>query len=514
MTSKTGNLLALGTLGMWGFSPAFDLQEDVSPPADANQALPDAAEPLRVLVLSPGDIRHVLTTIARSRRWKKRPLHIYLYEKAPESLARSLLLLQIVHDWEIPLRQRCNTFLEVFGNALVQERTCDYIQDKANQLVELVCNERGRLADLVDLTHLKMKDRDALVDVFQSWHVHVPFNIERLRDQRLRHFYENRYDYRNNLLDWDYTMAIKKIQDASVIHIRQFRTWRNSGVAFEFGDQEYTAPNRTMSSYAQATKRGHGSVLCRGYWLDIVLGPYISYGTACHRSNKFADGLFEIHNKGSGCEQNRHNTTEVAVFNVLSILHEIETGQVYTMKKAHDVYSGIGELEDGKRDRPHTIDDGRDTDNNNATPRFEELEEVHDDHDEEQVDARKRAQRIVESFDGVILLSGAADDLAKKTRYQHKFDHVHLSVHATNLMTDAEHRLTDLLADEACVSVESSVFLLPLKEGQRVTYMQKLVELADVLGLTPKQKKVFGPSDVYKQENAVLKFDYVRKTTD
>ncbi|RHY11830.1 hypothetical protein DYB25_001026 [Aphanomyces astaci] len=379
---------------MWGFSPGFDLQEGVSEPrADSNQvdASTSSSEPLCVLVLSPGDIRHVLATIARSRRWKKRPLHIYLYEKSPECLARALLLLQIVNDWEVPLRQRCNTFLEVFGNALVQGRTAEYIEEKAKQLVELVCNESGHLADVIDLSHLKMKSRDALVETFQSWHTNVPFNSERLRDQRLRHYYENRYDYRNNLVDWDYT---------------QFKEWRNTGIAFEFGDQQYTAPNRTMASYTDAVKKGHGSVSCRGYWLDIVVGPYISFGVDCYR-----------------------NTTEVAVFNVLSHLHEIETGDIYKMKK-------VG------------------------------MTSTHWFCDQENVDARKRAQRIVESFEGVkvhtevILLSGAATDLAKKRRYQRRFHHVYVSVHATNLVTspDVDAPMTTLLADDAKVSVESSVY--------------------------------------------------------
>ncbi|RHZ16707.1 hypothetical protein DYB37_003420 [Aphanomyces astaci] len=422
---------------MWGFSPGFDLQEGVSEPrADSNQvdASTSSSEPLCVLVLSPGDIRHVLATIARSRRWKKRPLHIYLYEKSPECLARALLLLQIVNDWEVPLRQRCNTFLEVFGNALVQ----------------------------------------------------------------------------------------------------QFKEWRNTGIAFEFGDQQYTAPNRTMASYTDAVKKGHGSVSCRGYWLDIVVGPYISFGVDCYR-----------------------NTTEVAVFNVLSHLHEIETGDIYKMKKvgilyiclfchpcicqAHDVYSGIGEIEDGKaRDRPVQDNNSPEANNNgprgDELPRFEEL-----DHDDdacvhciismfmsfntwlcrENVDARKRAQRIVESFEGVkvhtevILLSGAAADLAKKRRYQRRFHHVYVSVHATNLVTspDVDAPMTTLLADDAKVSVESSLviyrYLLPFKDDQRVTYMQKLVEFAGSMGLTT-SKRAFGASDAFKKDNAVLKFQYTR----
>lgn len=33
--------------------------------------------------------------------------------------------------------------------------------------------------------------------------------VDTLRDHRLRHFYEARYDYRNNLIDWDYTVSFE-----------------------------------------------------------------------------------------------------------------------------------------------------------------------------------------------------------------------------------------------------------------------------------------------------------------
>ena len=34
------------------------------------------------------------------------------------------------------------------------------------------------------------------------------------------------------------------------IHTLHYREWRQRGVAFEFGDQTYTVPNRTMGTYA------------------------------------------------------------------------------------------------------------------------------------------------------------------------------------------------------------------------------------------------------------------------
>lgn len=47
-------------------------------------------------------------------------------------------------------------------------------------------------------------------------------------------------------------------------------------------------------------------MLCRGLWTDVVIGPYLSFGVKCDSTHKFAQQLFEIHNKGTGVEQNRH----------------------------------------------------------------------------------------------------------------------------------------------------------------------------------------------------------------
>jgi dynein assembly factor 3, axonemal len=69
------------------------------------------------------------------------------------------------------------------------------------------------------------------------------------RCSRLRHHYGTRYDYRDNLVDWDYTTLVKACNGC--IHSRQFRTWRNTGVAFELGDQVYTAPNRSLASFVE-----------------------------------------------------------------------------------------------------------------------------------------------------------------------------------------------------------------------------------------------------------------------
>ena len=35
---------------------------------------------------------------------------------------------------------------------------------------------------------------------------------------------------------------------ASIVHSKQYKRWRTDAIAFEFGDQTYTLPNRTLAS--------------------------------------------------------------------------------------------------------------------------------------------------------------------------------------------------------------------------------------------------------------------------
>jgi dynein assembly factor 3, axonemal len=101
-------------------------------------------------------------------------LQFFVYGKPSESIARDLLLLATAFDWEVPVRHRANTWLEIFGNSLVQERTSKYIAKKRLELIRLVCDDAassgvGSLAGLVDLSLLKYRHRDELEAVFKSW---------------------------------------------------------------------------------------------------------------------------------------------------------------------------------------------------------------------------------------------------------------------------------------------------------------------------------------------------------
>jgi dynein assembly factor 3 len=50
-----------------------------------------------------------------------------VYEEHPEALARHILLLYVLLDPSLPPRERCEMFLELHGNALLRQKTADYL---------------------------------------------------------------------------------------------------------------------------------------------------------------------------------------------------------------------------------------------------------------------------------------------------------------------------------------------------------------------------------------------------
>lgn len=96
--------------------------------------------------------------------------------------------LQIATDWEIPIRQRSNLFLEVFGNLLLSKRASRYLSDVQPQLAALASGmDSSKPADSIEFCHIvtrgkasylsrilcfdgiRYKARDQLVDTFNSW---------------------------------------------------------------------------------------------------------------------------------------------------------------------------------------------------------------------------------------------------------------------------------------------------------------------------------------------------------
>eukprot|EP00941_MAST-03F_sp_MAST-3F-sp1_P006290 g6290.t1 len=490
----------------WGLSPALNILKIFD--SNANSSSKKSGEAISVLLMKPGDIRHVCKTLSSRHCFSNRPLHFYIYEDPTELVARHLLLLSIFCDWGVPIRQRAHTFLEVFGNSKVQERTAQYIQEQGEKLIELICDGEGPLADTIDVSLLKYKVRDGLEMVYKSYNTKVPFNVDSLHEHRLRGLFKERYDARSNLIDMQYHKGIKDF--CSIVHRIHYRKWRLSGIAFEFGDQTYTQPNRSLSSYAEAKHKDGSSKLVRGFWVDVVNSPYISFGIDCEKTNDHAKELFKIVNKDTGAEQHRHNSVEVSVYNMLSFLYELETAEKYEMTQANQIYSGLGGADDPAHVRycnktlkanVKNCDDGNENEN---TPPPEPPSKKKEDEALSEEKALQRAKRIIRTMHGIklFLLSnsgGVGDknnrvkaedcDLWKKKRYKNLFDVVVLGNGAAD---NLPYLKSSLSPKGAVVMVETAKHVVPLDIAQKQGYLKGVHDLALKIGLKLKTEHAGG----------------------
>eukprot|EP01041_Mallomonas_annulata_P012230 gene12230-25681_t len=505
---------AIGHHGFWGVSATFSFVEAI---ANIPSALSPMEQPLRILLLHPGDIRHIFASISKRLRSqnsnvKPRPIHFYICEWPLEVLCRELILLDILLDTQVPIRQRANIFLEIYGNCKVQERTCRYIEELGQELRQLIAFEKGKLGQIIDFSYLKFREKDELEDVLKSYARSNPFDVDSLRDHRLRGYYAERYDSRLPLSDWDWHTGIKPT--ASIIHIKQFKDWRMNGIAYEFGDQTYTEPNRTLLSYTEGVlKKGKDAGMkkeVKGFWADIVASPYFSFGIDCDTPNVFAEGLFEILNKDTGVEQHRHNTAEVAVYNVISMLWEMESGggSQYRMTRAHDIFSGLGvglgDTTAGTKSESKAVEvevevprvehclppvptSNTDNSDNTVPPSLSEgtssnvggssLEK------QEAMRVTRATENVNKSLDGVKIfpILGTASSIKCSSKMPPGFfDAIFVSTRAAHWLDSAAP--DDLLRPGGLVAVETSKFLVPLTRTQKSEFNLKLNEYCDKRG--------------------------------
>ncbi|XP_029426065.1 dynein assembly factor 3, axonemal isoform X2 [Nannospalax galili] len=262
MTTPAGSGAGFGSVSWWGLSPALDLQAE-----------------------SSVDGRHLLQTLAKATLWPLKRFNFYVLENNLEAVARHMLIFSLaLEDPEkMGLQERSETFLELWGNALLRPAVATFVRAQASRLAHLV-PEPDRLVEQLpwlSLGQLKFRERDALEAVFRFWSGGEKgpetFPMSRLWDSRVRHYLGSRYDARRGVSDWDLSMKLHD-RGAKVIHIQEFRRWRDTGVAFELRDSSaYYVPNRTLASGRLLSHRGE-RVAARGYWGDIATGPFVAFG--------------------------------------------------------------------------------------------------------------------------------------------------------------------------------------------------------------------------------------------
>ena len=78
------------------------------------------------------DCRHsaqALANVCKQLAAPNQVLHIWVYEETPEILAKHMLLLSVLLDTKLPVRQRTELFLELHNNASIQTTTAEYLGD-------------------------------------------------------------------------------------------------------------------------------------------------------------------------------------------------------------------------------------------------------------------------------------------------------------------------------------------------------------------------------------------------
>eukprot|EP00698_Gefionella_okellyi_P002181 TRINITY_DN12016_c0_g1_i1.p1 TRINITY_DN12016_c0_g1~~TRINITY_DN12016_c0_g1_i1.p1 ORF type:complete len:497 (-),score=87.11 TRINITY_DN12016_c0_g1_i1:185-1648(-) len=462
---------AIGVTTFWGSSPALDLQDPIDTWSEQGiEAMKllheesghqDSAAPFNVLIAGAGDARNLLKTMCRAWRWPSRPLHIYICERKPEPLARQLLMLTLLFDNKLSINERVEMYLEITGNTMLRENTANYINKKATELSNFIADFDGILLSLVDLDLLKTSQRDELDNVTKTWRNDVPFDVQKLRDERMRLFYKDRYDHRANLVDWDYTMNLSTNPGCTVIHPIQFRDWRETGVAYEIRDSAYTHPNRTLASRAVGLEQGV-KVGRQGFWGDIVSSPFISFGITCD------DPLFFRKRNDTHIK----TTHEVSHHNVRSLLYELELSRPYKDPTAAD--------------EPY------------QTPSVSEVVE----------DGPKSTGLLfLPNNVKVFCLLGDVDVMFGKKRFSGLFSRAFISNVSSHQL---KPELNDLLTADAVVSVETAQYVLVMRAEQRTEYVRKVTELALDLGwraCTPaRHPHSNAPADAPVPSSGVLTF--------
>ncbi|KAM4704364.1 dynein axonemal assembly factor 3 [Rhinophrynus dorsalis] len=308
----------------WGFSPAVDLQMHCHQSTIQHMSSADTPE-LNILLVGGGDGRHLLKTICQSCRWPRRKLNFYIIESDLELLARHMLFLTVAleHPKQMGLQEKSEIFLELFGNSLIRSKTATYLQERCELFIHYVTDPDFQQSTIpsLNLSSIKFKERDALESIFKFWRTseHSLFPIERYWDVKNREYLGRRYDSRKGAYDWDLSMKLHD-RGAGVINSVEYNRWREKGVAFMIREGIYDVPNKTLATHMMMT-HGSGKMLTRSFCGDITTSPYIAFGIETEEESllQTANG---VHMK---------TAEEVSQYNILSLFHELVTGQRYSL---------------------------------------------------------------------------------------------------------------------------------------------------------------------------------------
>ncbi|XP_053385184.1 LOW QUALITY PROTEIN: dynein axonemal assembly factor 3-like [Mercenaria mercenaria] len=499
---------AFGSITWWGFSPAIDLLDEDHIRAMKEMNMEDTkTRELNVLLIGAGDLRHVMMTVAKSYRHRKKKLNFYILENNLELYARDMLFLTIALEpqYRMGLQEKMELFLEIYGNILVRKQCEEYVVKMASELIKMVTdlNYLERKLPPIDLSQLKLKERDFLEAIFKFWRnrdIKGVFEVSAYWDLRQRQYLGVRYDTRTNVYDWDYNMRLSQ-RDAEIINSHEYRSWRSTGVAFEVREGDYDVPNKTLASGLILTQGGEKHAK-RGYWGDILVSPYVPLGIQCENKSFFTKA-----NK-----QFTKTSSNVAEYNVINIhVPCLYSNEPYVLPEQKI------EAADTQQSAGPTVTEILEEDEAGKEQELEENEA------EEKTDVKAEYSKEVKGAESVenkpleaeyvplpledvkitFLPVGSLIDLCKKSKYKELFHIIYFSNSMVHLL---KPEISLLFADRATVIMESARYMLELKLEQVKMFVEKVRGIAAAAGCTPMEE--FDP-----EKSNFIKMLFERKGT-
>ena len=273
-------------------------------------------------------------------------MNFHVFEANMVETARHILLLTVLFTDDTPPSDRVERFLEIFMNSSLRESTSQLVERFAERLERVVgaifAGEsdtydiaNDRITQVFDFSLLKFKEKDALMDVFRSWSGHISNNFDEKerRDRRLRKYYDDRFDHRKNVVDWDYHMRLDAA-GAGVVHFKHFSSFRLSGIAYPVREATFPLCNKTLVGFTVGKTKEFKdrdlsdigrSVESKGLWCDVLNGPYFCYGIQAEDCE-----LLKVANR-----QHVHNAVEISEHNVAANLFEMRSGVAWKNKKEY-----------------------------------------------------------------------------------------------------------------------------------------------------------------------------------
>ena len=129
---------AIGFISLWGFTPSIDFFQGTP------HKLEDQDGDLNVLISECADVRHILRTLSDNLplgKERKGMLNIYIHEKQKENICRDILFLTVICEKHLSMRERQELFLDLYGNALIRDKTSNYLEHIVKELIQLITED-------------------------------------------------------------------------------------------------------------------------------------------------------------------------------------------------------------------------------------------------------------------------------------------------------------------------------------------------------------------------------------